>query len=324
MMGFMQRYLLILILLISAKTQASASFYQWSDSLGVDTLALKTFQLQNQLEERLLDYQDSDSVLVIKMVQLNLINQSRKKKKQSLLELDIYACRVANKMAISSAKNRYLSHWDLEGMKPYHRYGLNGGVHHVSENAHASWGNEKVNTSYENIIAKMNHGHSRFMAERRPNDGHKQTVLDPYHTHVGVGYGVEGDWFSYYEEYVDAYIDIQLVPNSSDQYTLKLKIPDSLSLVLIEVSLDPIPKSQTPQKLNRKGSYLDQGKVIKNKLWNDDGQIIRENEEISVNLLLKSSGLYYVQVYVTDRKLSEKVLTTKGSFPVSGVIIKKE
>ena len=53
----------------------------------------------------------------------------------------------------------------------------------------------------------MRDSHDRFMAEKPPHDGHRQAVLDPVHTAVGIGAAITTQNFRYYEEYVDRYLD---------------------------------------------------------------------------------------------------------------------
>src|SRR3990167_543330 len=50
------------------------------------------------------------------------------------VELDLFTSRVGDQHCQEMAARRYLSHWNLRGLLPYHRYHLAGGRDHVQEN----------------------------------------------------------------------------------------------------------------------------------------------------------------------------------------------
>ena len=105
---------------------------------NINNKQFKFYSKLNENEKRLIEFKDEDEHLILKIALLNLINKHREKHRRKPIELDIHACRSANKTAQMSAKNEYCGHWDLEGKKPYHRYGLDGGEDHISENASAT------------------------------------------------------------------------------------------------------------------------------------------------------------------------------------------
>ncbi|HEV2904387.1 MAG TPA: CAP domain-containing protein, partial [Pyrinomonadaceae bacterium] len=65
---------------------------------------------------------------------LNLVNAERAAVGATSLKLDSLACSVAEKHAVEMARNDFLSHWGLDGRKPYHRYSFAGGVEAIQEN----------------------------------------------------------------------------------------------------------------------------------------------------------------------------------------------
>src|SRR5258705_9253116 len=62
------------------------------------------------------------------------INQDRAAAGLSAVELDQLSSQVADAHCQEMAANRYLSHWNLRGLLPYHRYHFAGGRDHVQEN----------------------------------------------------------------------------------------------------------------------------------------------------------------------------------------------
>ena len=111
---------------------------------------LENYIKLNNNELRLPEYKDDEEALKLKLQQLEIINNSRKKNNAGAVKLDILASRVANKMCREAAENNYLGHWNLAGEKPYHRYAFAGGYDHVSENAFGQWSSD----NYDSIISK--------------------------------------------------------------------------------------------------------------------------------------------------------------------------
>ncbi|HEU5239265.1 MAG TPA: CAP domain-containing protein, partial [Pyrinomonadaceae bacterium] len=69
---------------------------------------------------------------------LALVNQERVEAGLTTLKLDRLACDTAQAHAIEMAENNFLSHWGLDGRKPYHRYAFAGGTDATSENDSAT------------------------------------------------------------------------------------------------------------------------------------------------------------------------------------------
>lgn len=130
----------------------------------------------------------SDPFYNIRLVLLKQINKERKERGLNEVELDPLATRVADAHSKEMAEHKYLSHWNQFGHKPYHRYALAGGRDHVAENVACMsvYGSSKMRSEKE-LCDVILHLHAEFMAEVPPNDGHKLNILNPGHTHVGLG-----------------------------------------------------------------------------------------------------------------------------------------
>ena len=195
------------------------------------------FQL-NQKEDRLPEYKDSDEDLMLKIKQLEVINKSRRKHRAPPLKLDILACRVANKICREAALNNYVGHWNLKGEKPYHRYAFAGGLDHVSENASGQTTSGRFDNRPEAIAQRMIEDHASFMAEKRPNDGHKQTVINKSHNYVGLGFFGGENQFRYYELYLDRYYMFENIPSEVDKgetFNIRSKPPEGFYCNLLIV-----------------------------------------------------------------------------------------
>jgi hypothetical protein len=277
------------------------------------------YQKLNNEEKRLADFKDSDSVLMVKLEQLELINASRLKFKVQTLELDILASRVANKQAKEAAENRYLSHWNMEGKLPFERYAEAGGKDHVIENAYSSWGNDledrKELTAAKELMAE---GHGEFMAERYPNDGHKKAAIEPEHNFIGIGYFISGDYFAYYEEYIDRYLIEAKLEKHGEQYHVEFTIPEGYELYYFAIEYLKPGKKRTPQQLDRTGSYLDGGEndfMIK---WPKDPTI----KSYSLDFEPSKKGIYYVKARI--KKSGARKSKEKEPFGASGWVVYKD
>ncbi len=290
-----------------------------SFSLSAQVKDFSYYQKLNNQEKRLTDYKDSDSALMIKLDQLKIINASRIKYKVQTLELDILASRVANKQAKEAAENRYLSHWNMEGKLPFERYAEAGGVDHVIENAYSSWGNDFENKSaLEASKDLMAEGHGEFMAERYPNDGHKKAAIEPEHNFVGIGYHISGDYFAYYEEYIDRYLIDPKLEKKGEQYHVEFTIPDGYELYYFAVEYLKPAKKRTAQQLDRTGSYLDGGETDFLIKWPKDPKI----KSYSLDFDPSKKGIYYVQARI--KKSNARRSKDKEPFGVSGWVIYKD
>jgi len=278
-------------------------------------------------------YADSDKVLEVKWRQLAEINASRKKHGLKTLNLSIPACRIANMHCLDMVNSGYFSHYSLDGKKPYHRWGLNGGLDHVAENLHSRVQNIPLANSLDDIFFYMRIGHKRFMEELPPNDGHRKEILNPYHTDVGIGYALRGSNFRYSELYVDKYLEIEPPPSSMKPglVTIRGRVlePDKYGVLLAVVYFDPMRK--TYNKLVRSSSYPDFSdiKLDQKAPWSLKYDIKTGNFSIPINLHKSRTGYAYIQIFVraNPRSIPYKprgtvAISNNGAICASGIVIK--
>jgi uncharacterized protein YkwD len=279
----------------------------------------------NENEQRLIEFKDNDEALNLKINQLSEINISRKRHNASPVSLDILASRVANKMCKEAADNEYLGHWDLAGEEPYLRYAFAGGHDHVSENAYGEWSSDNYYNSSATITSMMKSGHEKFMAERSPNDGHKENIINKAHNFVGIGYYLSGKQFRYYEEFIDRYLEFENIPenmNIGSQGSITIKTNGSFLYYMI-VYREKIPTRLTPSEISRRGSYADFTNEIYKSMPAWDLARYRNGNIYVIPLSFSKEGLYYIQIY-SDKKEVDRTtsLNTKGKIPESGIVIK--
>jgi len=280
----------------------------------------------NDSETRLIEYKDDVEALKLKLSQIDYINNSRKKFKAKPVKLDILASRVANKMCREAAENDFIGHWNLAGEKPYHRYAFAGGYDHVSENAFGEWTTGSYSVSPSTITTMMKKGHSAFMAEKAPADGHKKTIIDKYHNFAGIGYYLSSNQFRYYEEFIDRYLEFENIPSEvkpGKQFTITVK-PISTSypyylVVYREKALQPM----SPDRIKRLGSYSDFTEEEHLKLTAWELSKFRSGTSYNIPLKFSEEGLYYIHIYLDGKEITKPgTLNTKGKTSASGIVIK--
>lgn len=291
-----------------------------------DIESLENYIRLNEKEKRLSEFKDDEESLKLKLIQLEIINKSRKKFKALPVKLDILASRVSNKMCLEAAKNEFVGHWNLAGEKPYHRYAFAGGYDHVSENAFGEWSTGNYDVSSAKISELMKAGHATFMSERAPDDGHKKTVIAKEHNYVGIGYYLKGRQFRYYEEFIDRYFEFKNIPSEvkvNEQFNITLNTGGNNFLYFLVVYHDKFPKEMSVAQINKKGSYSDFGEEEYQSITAWELSRYRNGTLYQIPLKFAKEGLYYIQIYSDKKEIKKPLsLSTKGKTPYSGIVIK--
>ena len=318
---FTHKKLSLAFLLLAISIFNGNSLYgQINEEYNISNEVWDSFKLKNAKESRLIEFKDNDEQLLAKLVLLELINKHRKKHHKQPVELDIHACRSANKTAQDAALNKYMGHWDSQGKKPYHRYALDGGDAHVSENASGVESTDFFKQDIDEMISLMKENHMLMYNERPPFDGHRLNILDPYHNQLGLGVAYDGSSFCYYEEFINDYLTKSSTKLQNGEVSMLFTIPDQFNLVGISISYDKPFKPMTRKELNTKTSYLDEGET-NIFIWDDEVMCKDNNCEYSFRI--KSNQITYVKVLISKIKPDEFVKDSKGSFPVSGWVFYK-
>ncbi len=281
---------------------------------------------QNENEDRLLEYKDSDDDLLLKIKQLDVINRSRIKNRVAPLKLDILACRIANKMCKEAALNNYVGHWNLKGEKPYHRYAFAGGLDHVSENASGQTTSGRFNNTPEAISQRMEEDHASFMAEKKPDDGHKQTVIDKNQNYVGLGFYAGDKQFRYYELYIKRYYSFEDIPSElerGEKFTIKAMPPEGYFFNLLVAYYEKDPSPLSPGEIASRSYYNDFTDEIALQIepWNTG--LYRTGSWYKFPIKFNKKGLYYIQIYSSDTEYQTgRKFTTEGKLQASGIVVR--
>ncbi len=165
--------------------------------------------------------------------------------------------------ADSMAYYRYFSHWDNQGMKPYMRYTVLGGIGSMAENAALNYCNTSPPDSPHAIAAPCSiqtienaiSGSEWAMMNNDTtccNDGHRANILAPMHNRVSVGIAYNSTTVYLVQDFEDSYFTSGSIQVSSGVVTFQgsmyQDIPGwmrSSSGAEIAVYYDP-----TPGKIN--------------------------------------------------------------------------
>jgi uncharacterized protein YkwD len=315
--------ILIVIIIVLVCLPHSILPHRTDDNSNDD---LEYYKKLNEDEKRLSEFRDNDEALELKLIQLDIINKSRKKNNASAVKLDILASRVANRMSREAAENGYLGHWNMAGEEPYLRYAFAGGHDHVSENAYGEWSSGRYNVSSGVISAMMKSGHAKFMAEHAPDDGHKKNITDKSHNFVGIGYCLTDKQFRYYEEFIDRYLEFENIPaevKAGEKCNITVKTNGKTFLYYMIIYRQDFPRPLTPAQISRRGSYSDFTREEYKNLTAWDLSKYRNGTLYQIPLSFASEGLYYIHIY-SDKKeyTKQSAINTKGKTPESGIVIK--
>lgn len=176
---------------------------------------------------------------------LKMVNNERAGAGLSQLKLDEFACQVASRHAHDMVTGGFLNHFGTDGLKPYHRYGLAGGTEALQENCSSAEGIESV--SPLRVLNDLHDMHQSMIDEVPPRDGHRKTILFPYHTHVGFGIALKNRSLRLDELYLGRYLQFDPLitrakPRSSVVVTGK-HLTSNHFLFGVDVCFEPLPVS---------------------------------------------------------------------------------
>jgi uncharacterized protein YkwD len=261
---------------------------------------------------------------------LKLVNTERLVAGVSALASDDLASEVADRHAIDMATAQFLSHWGSDGRKPYQRYAAAGGFHYVTENVSAADNLATLDAKYiRHSLVEM---HIRMHDERPPNDGHRQTILAPDHTHVGFGVAIVERRLRLVELYVGKYVEIepfqrQAKPKTNVQIKGKL-LGSKHEFAYAEIFYEPLPKRAEIDwlRVGRPYGLPDEPVVLRPKLperaYYVDGAVGKIDVDgkwfrIPVELYKSEPGIYTVIILL-------KKAGTREKFRVTNICIQAE
>jgi uncharacterized protein YkwD len=195
---------------------------------------------------------------------LENINHDRHEHNLTPVELGINT--AAQNHATDMFDLKYFSHWNSVGVKPYVTYTQNGGRNYVQENISVSWCEGLVcNLDPFEQIKKLEY--SMINDDADSNWGHRDTILNPYATHVSIGLSYDAHNFYYVQHFETNLITWQQFSLSQDgMLTMSGNLPKGYAINSISLFEDPMSESVSADELKTKNPYkekfYDQGKLV--------------------------------------------------------------
>lgn len=256
-----------------------------------------------------------------------LINQQRKSQGLRPVELDDFASKVAERHAHEMLESEFTSHWNQAGLKPYMRYSFAGGIDAVGENVAGKWSNSGFDPSRIPLIVEQLH--LAMFNEAPPNDSHRQTILSPEYTHVGLAVAFNERRVQIAQEFVARYVEIEPIERKiklGKDITLRGELLyEGTSIHTITIAYEPLPTPLEVAFLNRTGGYsfpqdrlVLRPKLTDGRVYSDDstGEIELDEKTGKFSCQISSNG-GKPGIYTLVVSLSHE----KRKFPVTNICL---
>lgn len=249
---------------------------------------------------------------------LELINRDRAKENLPPVALDEIANTAAQKHAEEMAQNVFLSHLNLDGKLPDQRYTEAGGLDSVGENTYlwTWWSTPAPPITLPLQEPEQNFAKSdieaieaTYIGEVPPLDGHRRQILDPYHTHVGIGLGRASDGkavcLTNTQEFVNRYLELEPIPQtakSKEKIKISGKANPEKPIFAISVGRDNLPTPKTRAEAQKVTSY-NRPKATE---WAYAGREFKVGTDgkftMEYSIPPEAPGIYHLMIWVRDDK----------------------
>ncbi|MDV7390855.1 CAP domain-containing protein [Arthrospira platensis SPKY1] len=226
-----------------------------------------------------------------------LVNDERASHGLSQLAWDTTAALAGQRHAEDMAQFNYFSHWNRDGLGPDHRYTQIGGKHAIMENLHAfnHIYNNGQSAPIENWQEVIQNAHTGLMN----SPGHRANILDPAHTHVGIGmaYNPQTGQFRLAQEFTNQYVrlvvPLPLEANPGEEIVIQGNIEGSaINNALLDLAYEPFPLPMHIDDLNQSGTYQSAAASLETR---------RLDVVFNTSITLPDSaapGLYHIRIFV--------------------------
>ena len=276
-------------------------------SLSLLLLAISPASAQTDADELLNHYEEAREYCLV------LINELRMENGLSLVQLEPLASELALQHARDMASQDYFSHWNMSGRKPTRRYNELGGMHGLGENIFYS---EYQQGDWREFI-------DRAMSTLTDSPSHRQTMLDPTYTDVGIAMAVQDERFYLAQEFVcriGGDYGCRLDARVGDVIEFSGRIDrQRYELNYIVLRHEPLPQLRTERWLNGTGTYKEGDTMFAvytphlNRTFDVDTFYdvqLEDNGSFVSRVLLDykdKPGTYYVQLFLHDRQRGSEV-----------------
>lgn len=193
---------------------------------------------------------------------LALVNRDRAELGLTPVALDPIATEAGQRHAEDMARHGFTSHWGSDGSVPEQRYTEAGGVHLVQENAACFFDAETRDLDVDGAFLpeELRKIEQAFIGEVPPHDGHRQNILKPGHTGLGIGLAkpVGIDQLCMAQEFTDEHGAYRPLPRRArvgDRVTIAGEVHEPVTFGGIGIArIDP-PTPLTAAHLNTTSVY---------------------------------------------------------------------
>ena len=177
---------------------------------------------------------------------LEAVNLARRQAGLAPVAWDRVAERVGDAFCARLADEGGVGHVVADGVPPYLRYVLAGGDGFHRQNVGAYDSTGTIDTAGLSDIALLLL--DGMLTEQPPDDGHRETILDPFATHLGVGVAVVGGAVRVSHEFTARrVVDWRPPPAAARPLTaLRLEgaVAAPLEVAAVEVLWQPLPEAR--------------------------------------------------------------------------------
>jgi uncharacterized protein YkwD len=233
----------------------------------------------------------------LQRLMLDLINADRQANGLTTVEWDDSAAQAAQLHAEDMAAQGYFSHWNTQGWGPDVRYGLAGGTDVIRENVAAQW--SRYNDGRPAPIGDWRDVIRDAQVGLMNSPGHRANILDPHHTHVGVGiaYNAATGEARIAQEFINRYIALTPVNAPiNGEVAISGTLLRGARQPLINVAFEPLPTPLTPDDLNNRmpKTYRSPAKTIDAVRPDVQGERFEARVPVGQN----GPGLYHIRIWV--------------------------
>jgi uncharacterized protein YkwD len=198
-----------------------------------------------------------ETLATLRAEAVKLINRDRKLYGLKPVEFDARVSLMADEYCRQQIRNGTVGHFSTDGLPPYMRYSFAGGNDGLSENT-ASW-SAAYKFSDRALYEMVRRSHDAMMGEQPPHDGHRQTILDPYATHVGIGLAWDRGEFRMAHHLIRRYVTwSRTLPRAAsigERVMGKATPITGYHVTAVSVHYEPAPSPVTAAVVNKIDSY---------------------------------------------------------------------
>ena len=189
---------------------------------------------------------------------LEQINRDRAAEGRAAVAYSEPLSRAADLHCREMLEQDYMSHWNIAGWKPYLRYSAAGVTDSTQENVSSLWSTH-FDRDESQVWNSLLAAHRSFLAERPPNDGHRRSILEPRHTHAGIGIAFDDHGMRLVEVFGARYAELEPLPMRAtlrDALMMRGRVLNlSHELMGVGVYYEPLPRPMSRADLKLTGSY---------------------------------------------------------------------